>query len=456
MISSSHADSGKFVHINPKPRRSYTMLVVSRGPKVGEGKTKILYEEGEGQRGWIDIEQKDDITARDGEKHDVIPGKGAFSNQTAVNIFQFLKFDPTINVAFQGQTSPTSLVAPHCAMLPFEVVVRRRAFGSYCERHPHVPEWTVFPRLVTEFFLKTRGKRWEGMDLPKDDPLIHFSNDGVMNLYQPDKPVGTAWGTGEINIPEGVTQEILSEIRQIAPHVFLILEKAFSLADGLELIDFKVEFGIGPNGRLYLADVITPDEVRLMKNGHHESKEAYRRGGQLDMVLKIYERVAQATARFPHVPPKHTLIIWRGSERDDIAPFVEGLTAANIPDVANVPIVCSMHKEPVRGYRVLAETIQEYPDSVVIAFIGRSNGAGPALSALTHVPVITVPSGWEKFPEDVWSSLRTPSDVPVTTCLTPGNALLAAFNIFAIRNPFVYAHVRSQLEQRLTNIIEIN
>jgi len=429
------------------------MLTVQRGPKIAEGKTKILYCE-EGRPGRVDIEQKDDITAGDGKKHDILSGKGAAANQTAVNIFKLLQSNPMIPVAFRGQSSATSFAAPLCEMLPLEVVVRRRNFGSFGQRNPHVPEMTVFPRLVLEFFLKTKGKQWNGMGLPEDDPYIRFSSDGMMNLYHPKKPLGSDWATGELSVPEIITSKRLDEIRHVTPYLFLILEKAFFLADGLELIDFKLEFGIGPDKRLYLADVVTPDEVRLLKDGRHESKEFYRRNGQLDKVLEIYQRVARATERFPDAPPQ-TVILWRGSTKDDFTPFADALKSGAVPGLAMIPVTCSMHKEAERGCRLLAKAIQEHPDAVVIAYVGRSNGAGPTLAAHTHAPVITVPAGWERFPEDVWSSLRAPSDVPVMTCLTPANAVLAALNIFAMKNPFVYAAVRSKLEARLTNTIEI-
>ena len=76
---------------------------------------------------------------------------------------------------------------------------------------------------------------------------------------------------------------------------------------------------------------------------------------------------------------------------------------------------------------------------MVIAFIGRSNGAGPVLSAQSTVPVITVPASAKDFPEDVWSSLRAPSKVPVMTVLEPANAVLAALQILSARNPRIYA-----------------
>jgi phosphoribosylaminoimidazole carboxylase/phosphoribosylaminoimidazole-succinocarboxamide synthase len=114
-----------------------------------------------------------------------------------------------------------------------------------------------------------------------------------------------------------------------------------------------------------------------------------------------------------------------------------------------------VHKEPVAAAHTLQRMVQEVPDSVMIAFIGRSNGAGPTLSALTTIPVITVPASAKEFPEDVWSSLRAPSKVPVMTVLEPSNAVLAALQILSARNPRIYAQVRGEIEQRTVNTVMI-
>jgi phosphoribosylaminoimidazole carboxylase/phosphoribosylaminoimidazole-succinocarboxamide synthase len=118
-------------------------------------------------------------------------------------------------------------------------------------------------------------------------------------------------------------------------------------------------------------------------------------------------------------------------------------------------VTCSIHKEPVKGAAVLHRMIQEIPDTVVIANIGRSNGAGPVLSALSTVPVITVPASAKEFPEDVWSSLRAPSAVPVMTVLEPSNAVLAALQILSARNPRLYARLRGEIENRTVNTIQL-
>jgi phosphoribosylaminoimidazole carboxylase/phosphoribosylaminoimidazole-succinocarboxamide synthase len=115
-------------------------------------------------------------------------------------------------------------------------------------------------------------------------------------------------------------------------------------------------------------------------------------------------------------------------------------------------VTCSIHKNPIGSYVTLHDKIQEIPDSVVIAYIGRSNGAGPTLSANATIPVITTPAGWDRFHEDIWSSLRAPSQTPVMTVMEPQNAVLAALQILASRNPLLYMQLRLKQEDRLINI----
>jgi len=237
------------------------------------------------------------------------------------------------------------------------------------------------------------------------------------------------------------------EMRRIARHTFLILEKAWQLESGT-LVDLKVEFGFDAKGNLLLADVIDNDSWRVLENGAYMDKQVYRDGGALDDVIAKYRRVAEITGRF-HIP-RQRIILWRGSEKDKTEAFSEAL--GDLKDMMTV-VTCSIHREPVNGVAMFNRLIQEIPDTVVIANIGRSNGAGPVLSAMATVPVITVPASAKDFPEDVWSSLRAPSAVPVMTVLEPSNAVLAALQILSGRNPLIYARLRGDIENRTVNAI---
>ena len=430
-----------------RPTKSYSPAAL-----IAEGKTKRIYRI-KGKPGLVTIVSKDDITAGDGLKHDVIPDKGRLANQTTCNVFRLLKACG-LPVAFEEQDGPTSFIAPPCTMLPYEVVVRREAHGSYLKRKPHFAKGQLFPKLILEFFLKTKDKNWKGKPLVADDPLMLYEDAAAqIRLFNPAKPilgqepflvlpVGEVFGRDE-------EWKIFPEMRRIARQAFLVLEKAWQLEGG-RLVDFKVEFGFDPKGRLLLADVIDNDSWRVIANGGYIDKQVYREGGALDDVAANYRQVAETTSHFRL--PRQRIILWRGSHSDQSEAFSDAL--GELKDMMTV-VTCSVHKEPVAATGILHSMIQEVPDSVVIAYIGRSNGAGPTLSALSTIPVITVPASAKDFPEDVWSSLRAPSNVPVMTVLEPANAVLAALQILSARNPRVYAKIRGEIENRTVNTIQI-
>jgi phosphoribosylaminoimidazole carboxylase PurE protein len=422
------------------------------GALVTEGKTKKIHQV-QGKPDLVVLVAKDDITAGDGAKHDIIPDKGRLATATTCNVFRLLKVCD-VPVAFEVQDSPTSFVAPSCSMLPYEVVVRREGHGSFLKRNPHIARGQLFPKLIVEFFLKTKGKEWKGKPLVCDDPLMLYSEEtSQIRLFDPAKPM-----QGQepfLVLPQSEVfshkdeAKFFPEMARIASQTFLVLEKAWQLEGGT-LVDLKVEFGFDTKGRLLLADVIDNDSWRVVESGAYIDKQVYRDGGALDDVAEKYRRVAEITARFQL--PRQRIILWRGSDKDKPEAFADALGDAK--DLMTL-VTCSIHKEPVAGARTLHRLVQEVPDTVVIAYIGRSNGAGPVLSAMSTIPVITVPASAKEFPDDVWSSLRAPSSVPVMTVLEPSNAVLAALQILSARNPRLYARVRGEIEARTVNTLEI-
>jgi phosphoribosylaminoimidazole carboxylase/phosphoribosylaminoimidazole-succinocarboxamide synthase len=420
------------------------------GALVIEGKTKKVFQIKGSDL--VSVISKDDITAGDGAKHDIIPDKSKLANQTTSNVFRLLK-ECGLPVAFVEQDSPTSFIAPNCHMLPYEVVVRREAHGSYLKRTPHFSKGQLFPKLIVEFFLKTKDKNWKGKPLVADDPLMNRTDGGKIELFNPAKPIIgqepflVLTDADVFSKPD--ESKLYPEMSRVARHAFLILEKAWQLEGG-RLVDFKVEFGTDAKGTLLLADVIDNDSWRVVESGGYIDKQVYRDGGALDDVAAKYRRVAEITSRFS--VPKQRIILWRGSEKDNTEPFTKAL--GDLAPMMEV-VTCSIHKEPVKGAEIVYRLLQEVPDTVIVAFIGRSNGAGPVLSALSVAPVITVPASAKDFPEDVWSCLRAPSSVPVMTVLEPSNAVLAALQILSARNPKIYAHVRGAIEDRTANVMRI-
>jgi phosphoribosylaminoimidazole carboxylase/phosphoribosylaminoimidazole-succinocarboxamide synthase len=283
--------------------------------------------------------------------------------------------------------------------------------------------------------------------------MIFADGDARIPLYNPAKPLAGQEPFLVLSDTEVFSHKdewkLFPDMRRIARETFLVLEKAWQLEGGT-LVDLKVEFGLDSKGNLLLADVIDNDSWRVLENGAYLDKQVYRDGGALDDVVAKYQRVAEITGRF-HVP-RQRIILWRGSDSDKTEPFTVAL--GELADLAQV-VTCSVHKEPVAAAGTLNRLVQEVPDSVMIAYIGRSNGAGPTLSAMTTIPVITVPASAKEFPEDVWSSLRAPSKVPVMTVLEPANAVLAALQILSGRNPRIYARLRGEIEQRTVNTVTI-
>ncbi|MEK9152845.1 MAG: phosphoribosylaminoimidazolesuccinocarboxamide synthase, partial [Patescibacteria group bacterium] len=323
------------------------------------------------------------------------------------------------------------------------------------KRNPHVPAGTVFPHLKAEFYLKTKDKNWKGAVLPKDDPLIRFADTGA-ELFHPSEPL--ALQAPFMTLPVQLAPSLdLKNMEDIAVRAFLVLEKAWALL-GAELIDFKVEFGLDFKGNLLLADVIDADSWRVVKAGDHLDKQPFREGEPASQTLERYRRVKELTDRFQI--PQQRVVLFMASEKDESDSFLTALAnhgfrvCGNAGDV--VLICASAHKQP---QAVLAKAIQavcERPDCVIIAAAGRSNGLGPMLAANTMAPVITVPLNFKEFPEDVWSSLRPPSQVPVMTVVDPYNAVLAAMRILAQRNPRLYMQTAMEVNQRQKNVISLD
>ena len=156
------------------------------GPKIIEGKTKIVSEFTSDHKKVI-VQSKDDITAFNKAKHDIIEGKSKLATNTTCNVFRFLK-ECGLPVAFDEQIDEITFIAPRCDMILYEVIIRREAHGSFLKRYPYLKKGHVFPELVLEYFLKTSDNVWNGESIPCDDPYM-LEVEGKAHLYLPNKPV---------------------------------------------------------------------------------------------------------------------------------------------------------------------------------------------------------------------------------------------------------------------------
>ncbi len=240
------------------------------GEKLAEGKTKIVYAHPEDPTLAI-IVHKDGISAGDGARRHIIPGKGALSGRTTANVFTMLNH-AGVATHFVAAPEPAVMVVQRCVMIPLEVVNRRIATGSYIRRHPDVNEGTRFDPPLLEFFLK---------DDARHDPQV----------------------TPEDIIAQGIASA--EEVEQMATEsqrVFLLIEAAWAAQD-VVLCDLKIEFGRNASGALVVADVIDNDSWRIWPGGVKEQmldKQVYRNmpvvtDEGLEQVRRLYEEVAQRT-----------------------------------------------------------------------------------------------------------------------------------------------------------------
>lgn len=425
-----------------------------------EGKTKRLYK-AENNKHFLVIENKNEITKNDNpDETKQMASKAKFSTTTTSIVFELLK-KAGISVAYECQLSETEFLAANCKMISLEVVIRRYAVGSYLNRYPNLERKKGevphrFHRLVFELFLKTTGGKIITKDgevcgtmpddpvkgRPIDDPFISNPESDIWDIKHPkfpswdEKPNFNRAVFRHNILPKGVTVE---KIEEIARKVFLVLEGAWAQL-GFRLVDFKIELGIDKNGNLLVADVIDNDSWRLRTNDWQElSKQLFRDNAEMAEIADKYALVAGLVGRF--AVPKQAIVLWRGSDKD---------TPPDIPELAGVKkvnIVKSGHKSPGACLQVLEDVLADYPEGgVILAVVGKSNGLGPTLAARTSWPVIAVPVTAKERPHDVWSSLEVPSDVPLLTILSPRDAILAALNILAQKNPIAYMHRQYAIE----------
>ncbi len=253
--------------------------------KLTEGKTKIIYDTGDGT---VVILSKDDITAGDGYKRDIIKGKGAIATRTTANVFRLLNRHG-IPTHFLEQIDEVRMRCIRCDMIPLEVTIRGTAAGHYLKRHPNTKEGLDLPEPIVEFALK---------DDARHDPFVAIGQNGMWRLHEPKKPV--THSTVIENIEPLLSADEVQLVQQIAKDVYKILKKTWDRLD-IKLIDLKIEFGRTADDRLVVGDVIDNDSWRLWPSGKKNQqldKQIYREGGSLDAVLKNYKHVAGLTDSF--------------------------------------------------------------------------------------------------------------------------------------------------------------
>lgn len=227
-----------------------------KGELKYEGKGKKLYAS-ERPDELIQV-FKDDATAFDGVKHDVIKGKGELN--CAISCFIFEKLHAAgVKTHYVRREGPTEMRVKALEMMPVEVVVRNIAAGSICKRLG-LEEGLKLEHPLTELFYKSDELH---------DPMI---NDEHCEIF--------GWAS----------REELNQMRATALKVNQVLSDMFA-GVGIRLVDFKLEFGKA-GGEILLGDEITPDGCRLWdaETGRKLDKDVFRR--DLGGLSEVYHEVA--------------------------------------------------------------------------------------------------------------------------------------------------------------------
>lgn len=204
-------------------------------------------------------EFSDRITAGDGLKKADLPGKGRLLNQISALLFTRLA-EAGVPSHFIRTLGDNAMLVRKAQLLPLEVIVRNRTAGSICRRLGLGPNIRIEPPLV-EFYYKNDALH---------DPLLTRDHIAMLAL---------------------VTAGEYEEIKEQALAVNQVLRKTFAEA-GLELVDFKLEFGRA-QGSILLIDEISPDTCRLWIQGTTASLDKDRFRNDSGDVLAGYREVLQ-------------------------------------------------------------------------------------------------------------------------------------------------------------------
>lgn len=214
-------------------------------------KTTLLYE-GKAKKVWatddekvVLVDYKDDATAFNGLKKGTIVGKGVVNNKMSNHMFKLLEKEG-VPTHYIEEISERETFVKKVKIVPIEVIVRNIAAGSLSKRLG-LAEGTVMAKTVLEYSYK---------DDALGDPMINEYHAFAMNLC---------------------TKEELDTIASLSFKVNDFMVKYFDKLN-IELVDFKLEFG-RCDGKIILADEISPDTCRFWDKTTHEKldKDRFRR-----------------------------------------------------------------------------------------------------------------------------------------------------------------------------------
>lgn len=252
---------------------------MARRKKVYEGKAKILYEGPE--PGTLVQYFKDDATAFNAEKKDVIDGKGVLNNRLSEFFMKGLA-EIGVPTHFLKRLNMREQLIRAVEVIPLEVVVRNIAAGSISKRLG-ISEGTALPRPIIEFYYK---------DDALGDPMVSEEHIAAFG-----------WAS----------QQDMDDMVALALRVNDFMSGCM-LGVGIRLVDFKIEIGRVWDGdfhRLVVADEISPDSCRLwdIESGQKLDKDVFRQdlGSLSDAYTEVARRLGVLPTNVTHAT-KPTLI----------------------------------------------------------------------------------------------------------------------------------------------------
>ncbi|MBM4122537.1 MAG: phosphoribosylaminoimidazolesuccinocarboxamide synthase [Nitrospira sp.] len=228
---------------------------MSKGSLIYEGKAKKLFETDNADR--LIHYFKDDATAFNAQKKGTIVEKGIVNNKISERLFRLLEAGG-VPTHFVERLSDREMLTKKVRIVPIEVVVRNIIAGSLAKRLGLKEGEAITPPIV-EFYYKNDAL---------GDPLITEEHIRLMKLAEP---------------------AVLNQIKAWALRTNALLAPFFA-ERGLILVDFKLEFGLH-NGKLVLADEISPDTCRFWDQKTKESMDKDRFRKDLGKIEEAYQEV---------------------------------------------------------------------------------------------------------------------------------------------------------------------
>ena len=230
-----------------------------------EGKAKKVFATDDPEL--LIVSYKDDATAFNGLKKGTITGKGVINNRMSNFLMKKLEKEG-VPTHFVEELNDRETLVKKVSIVPLEVIIRNISAGSFA-KHYGVEEGIVFDEPTIEFSYKNDEL---------GDPLLNEYHALALKL---------------------ATKEEIETIKAMAFKVDEVL-KAYFKTLGIDLVDFKLEFGRLADGTIVLADEISPDTCRLWDVKTHEKldKDRFRRdlGGVEDAYAEIMKRLEEHLA----------------------------------------------------------------------------------------------------------------------------------------------------------------